>query len=220
MRVTQFKKASLPAKLFVSAKSSVAIPITNTTARDALIQASLDPAVSKIDYLSWANVSGENVRLDAIVLHRDGRKYCLEILEARPLRDLDEEGLVLVAFANLGISSIEKSAEEILQEPRCSNAREIWQNCNTRVSFHDQADVVTALEAHGALTIRELGKIVDVSRPLTTVIYALACEGVIEIDISERKLSGHTMIRKSFRKQQRSGNTLVDVCPPMSWRTA
>lgn len=198
MRFTQLKKASLPAPLFISAKSVVAIPIANPLARDALIQASLDPAVTKIDFLSSVNVGGQHVRLDAIVLHRDGRKYSLEIGDVRPLRDIDEEDLVQVAFADLGIASLEKSAEEILQEPRCSNAREVWREAHTEVTFNDHAEIIAALEAHGPLAIRELHKVVRVSRPLTALIYALAREGSIEIDISESALSGQTMVRPGF----------------------
>jgi hypothetical protein len=198
MRFTQFKQTSFPDRLFVSAKSAVAIPLLNSLTRDALIQASLDPSVSKIDYLSSATIEGHHVRLNAIVLHRDNRKYCLEIEGAMPLRDLDEEGLVLIAFADLGIASLEKTAKEILREPGCSNAREIWRNVNTEVSFNDRAEIIAAFETHGSLSIRELHKVAKVSRPLTPMIYALACEGSIEIDISKRAMSGQTKVRPRF----------------------
>jgi hypothetical protein len=195
MRFTQFKQTSFPDRLFVSAKSAVAIPLLNSLARDALIQASLDPSVDKIDYLSSATIEGQHVRLDAIVLHRDNRKYCLEIEGARPLRDLDEEGLVLIAFADLGIAGLEKTAKEILREPGCSNAREIWRNVNTEVSFNDRAEIIAAFESHCSLSIGELPK---VSRPLTPLIFALACEGSIEIDISKRAMSSQTKVRPRF----------------------
>lgn len=213
MRFTQFKKASFKTQLFVSAKSTVAIPIYNPLARDALIQASLDPAVSKIDFLSSANIRGQHVRLDAIVIHRDGAKYSLEIGSARQ-RDFDEEGLVLVAFSDLGIASLEQRAEEILQEPRLSNARAIWRNFKTEVSFADRAEIIGALETYGALSIRELHKVVQVSRPLTTLVYALACDGSIEIDISKRALSGRTVVRPGFSRQQKLGK--VPGCPSIS----
>jgi hypothetical protein len=215
MRFTQFKSASFKTQLFVSAKCAVAIPIGDMLTRDALIQASLDPAVTKIDYLPSANVGGQQVRLDAIVLHREGGKYHLKFGSTRP-RDFDEEGLVLVAFSELGIATLKQSAEEILQDPGFSSARTIWQYSNTEISFHDRATIIAALENHGPLSIRELQKVVHVRRPLTTLVYALACEGSIEIDISERALSGRTVVRPGFSRQRKLGKVSDGVCPPIS----
>jgi len=55
--------------LFVSAKTSTAIPARCALVRDALVQASLDPAVRSIDFIASARVGATPVDLNATVIH-------------------------------------------------------------------------------------------------------------------------------------------------------
>jgi hypothetical protein len=210
MRITQFKRASFPANLFVSAKCTTALPIVNLVTRDCLIQASLDPAVSKIDFLSYANVGDENVRLDTIVIHRDGGRYALDIEEIAPVRDLDEEGLVLVAYDLLGLDVLRLKAAEVRQEPKLSNARTVWHHRGRIVGYDDRAAICGVLEEQGALPMRKLEAAARTSRPLAGSVYALACEGVLDLDIFGEPLSGRTVIRMGS-KAPRNVPAPVDV---------
>jgi hypothetical protein len=195
MRITQFKRAFFPANLFVSAKCATALPIANLVTRDCLVQASLDPAVSKIDFLAYANVDDENVRLDTIVIHRDSGRYALEIEETSPVRDIDEEGLVLVAYDLLGLDVLRLKAAEVRAEPRLSNARMVWRHHGRIVGYDDRAAICGVLEEQGALPMRELEASVQTSRPLAGSVYALACEGTLDLDIFGEPLSDRTVIR-------------------------
>ena len=199
MRITQFKRASFPANLFVSAKCTTALPIVNLVTRDCLIQASLDPSVSKIDFVAYANVGDENVRLDTIVIHRDGGRYALDIEETAPLRDIDEEGLVLVAYDLLDLDVLRLKAAQVRAEPRLSNARTVWRHHGRIVGYDDRAAICGVLEEHGALPMRKLEAAVQTSRPLAGSVYALACEGVLDLDIFDEPLSGHTVIRMGLK---------------------
>jgi hypothetical protein len=195
MRLTQFKRASFPANLFVSAKCTTALPVANLVTRDYLIQASLDPAVSKLDFLSYANVGEEIVRLDTIVVHRDGGRYALDIEETSPVRDLDEEGLVLVAYDLLGLDVLRPKAADVRAEPRLSNARTVWSHHGRIVGYDDREAICGVLEEQGALPMRKLEVAVQTSRPLAGSVYALACEGVLDLDVFGEPLSGRTVIR-------------------------
>ena len=54
------REAQANGQLFVSAKSAIAIPARHSMLRDALIQASLDPAVRSIEFIASTRVSGES----------------------------------------------------------------------------------------------------------------------------------------------------------------
>jgi hypothetical protein len=195
MRTTQFKRATLPAHLFVSAKCRCALPIVDILTRDYLTQASLDPAVHTLDYISNANVYGQNVRLDTILVHRHGRRFVLDIDETSRVRDEDEEGLVLLAYAALGLGVLQLCAADVRVEPRFSNARTVWHHHGDTVSHDDRAAVCGAVEEHGALSIRHLDEIVQFSKPAVDVVYPLACEGALELDIFREHVGPHTTVR-------------------------
>jgi hypothetical protein len=98
-------RAGQNGQLFVSAKTSTAIPSRCALVRDALVQASLDPAVRSIDFIPTARVGPTPVDLNAVVIARDDGRYLLDVLQARPLRDVENEGLALLALDQLGLPS-------------------------------------------------------------------------------------------------------------------
>jgi hypothetical protein len=55
-------QAALRTDLFISAKTSTAIPARHPLVRDALVQASLDPRVRSLDYISSAPVGTAQVK--------------------------------------------------------------------------------------------------------------------------------------------------------------
>jgi hypothetical protein len=195
MRTTQFKRATLPVHLFVSAKCATALPIVDALTLDYLTQASLDPAVYKLEYISNVNVCGQNVRLDAILVHRHGRRFALNIDETSRIRDEDEEGLVPLAYAELGLGVLQLTAADVTAEPRFSNARTVWHHHGDTVSHDDRAAVCGAVEEHGALSIRHLDEIVGFGKPAVDVVYPLACEGALELDILRKPLGPLTTVR-------------------------
>jgi hypothetical protein len=90
-------------QLFISCKTATAIPTRCSLVRDALIQATLDPAVRAIEFVASARVRAQTVALDAVVIARDDGRWLLDVVEARPLRDAESEGLALLAQDELGL---------------------------------------------------------------------------------------------------------------------
>jgi hypothetical protein len=90
---------------FVSAKTVTSIPVRHSAVRDALIQSSLDPRVRSIGYVASAVVASQRVDLDAIVVQRDDGRFFLDVVPARRVRDLEQEGLALIALADLGVNT-------------------------------------------------------------------------------------------------------------------
>src|SRR5262245_35843104 len=102
--------------LFVSAKTATAIPARHPALRDALIQSSLDPQVWAISYVASACVASEQVELDAVVVQRDDGRFLLDVVPARRIRDLEQEGLAQIAIDELGLKPLILTMEEIQRE--------------------------------------------------------------------------------------------------------
>jgi hypothetical protein len=102
----QNPRAAASGYLFISAKTSTAIPARSVLLRDALIEASLDPKISSIDYTASARVALASIKLCAIVIVIHDGRYVLDVVESRPLRDIDADGLVQIALRDLGLSAL------------------------------------------------------------------------------------------------------------------
>jgi hypothetical protein len=195
MRLTQFQRATIPAHLFVSAKCASAIPFLDALTLDYLTQASLDPAVYKLEYICDVNMYGRNVRLDEILVHRNGRRFALNIDETHRVRDEDDQGLVALAYAELGLGVLQLTAADVRRDPRCANARTVWHHHAENVTHDDCATVCNALEEHGPLSIRDLNEMFQFSKPAADVVYPLACESTLELDILTKPLGPRTIVR-------------------------
>jgi hypothetical protein len=120
------KAARFRCDLFASAKTANAIPARHPALRDALIQASLDPQVRSIAYVASTSVASMQVELDAVVIQHDIRRFLLDVVPARSIRDVEENGHNQIALTELGLTQIILTTEAIRREPRCTNARLVW----------------------------------------------------------------------------------------------
>jgi hypothetical protein len=142
--------------LFVSAKTSTAIPARCALVRDALVQASLDPAVRSIEFVPSARVGATPVDLGAIIIVRDDGRFYLDVVAARPLRDVEDEGLVLIALQNLGLTAITLTAADIQREPRFANSRLVWSYRLHPVGISMRMRVLQILADDGPMALSRL----------------------------------------------------------------
>jgi hypothetical protein len=219
MRASQFRKTATSPRLFVGPKSSAAIPISSLLLRDAVLQATLDPAVRTIDFVPSARVDQATVKLNAVVLQRDDGRYMLDVVEARPLRDIDGEGLFLLALEQLKISTLELTAADIRKEPRFSNCREIWRHKAHPVSMGMRMGIQRALEDEGPLSILQLEAIVQSRFDIETAVFALACDAVLELDLDKTPLGHNTIVSRSPALRPCSGPTLPHRLHPIHDRS-
>ena len=109
MRITQFRtRPQAAARVITSPKCETAIPARNVLLRDAIIQASLDPAVLKIEFAPLP-VPDPSLALNALVVERDGQRLLLDnrmAAKEKP-RSIDDEGALLLALEDLGLQLIE-----------------------------------------------------------------------------------------------------------------
>jgi hypothetical protein len=191
----QHSRAAASGHLFVSAKTSTAIPAKNGLVRDALVEASLDPAVRSIDYLPSSRVASASVKLDAVIIARDDGRYVLDVVEARPLRDMDAEGLAQIALRDLGLTPLTMTRSDIQREPRFTNAKLVWQYRMHPVGISLRMRILGILGDDGPMTLARLLAAIRSDRDPSPAILALACSDLIELDLITRPLSPETIAR-------------------------
>lgn len=169
-------------RLFVSVKCRRAIPSRSPLLRDFLIQSTLDPSITSIDYIPTHIIDGKPVNLNAVVIERDGLRHAVDLVDERPLRTIDDEGMSMIARKSLGLRVMPLRAAQIRAEPRLTNSREIWSHRSTNLIIEDRAAIVDAIEGSGPITIAELRALVKTTRPVATCVFAMACEGELVID--------------------------------------
>jgi hypothetical protein len=196
--------------LFVGPKCASAIPARHPLIRDAVIQASFDPSVSRIEFLPSIQVGRNTVVLNSVVITRDGQRYLLDVVDARPPRSIDDEGLVLLALERAGIETLEIAESTIRLEPRCSNAREIWHSRSRRLSSRDRSNIVDALHEHGPLTIARLRSELG-GFDCQEAIFTMACEGSVQIDI-DSAIDSETVVRRRCQIESASPSFNLASC--------
>ena len=194
MRVSQTAKGAASA-LFISAKTTVAIPSACSLVRDALIQSTLDPSVREIKFLAQARVAATQIDLNAIVIVRDDGRFYLDVVPARPVRDVEIEGMALIALAELDLTPITLTAGDIRREPRFANSRLVWSYRLHPVGISMRMRVLQILADDGPLNLARLLSAVRSDRDPGPAVMALACSDLIELDLVSRPLGPLTIAR-------------------------
>jgi hypothetical protein len=182
-------------ELFLSAKTSTSIPAANRVVHDALVQATLDPQVRSLNFVPAAVVEATQVALEAIVVVRDDGRYYLDVVEARPVRDVEAEALALIALGRLGLAALTLTAADIRREPRFANAKAVWEYRMHPVGIAMRLKVLTALQEDGPMQLGCLLKRIDIGRDPAPAIMAMACSDLIELDLASRALGPATIVR-------------------------
>lgn len=194
MRISRGVQAAA-SNLFVSAKTTVAIPASCALVRDALIQASLDPAVRSIEFLAQARVGATPVDLGATVIVRDDGRFYLDVVAGRTLRDAEDEGLALIALAELGLAPITLTAADIKREPRFANSNLVWNYRMHPVGITMRMRVLEILADDGPMPLGRLLSSIRCDRDPSPAILAMACSGLIDLDLVSRPLGPLTKVR-------------------------
>ncbi|WLA85192.1 hypothetical protein [Bradyrhizobium elkanii] len=182
--------------LFTSAKTNAPVPARHAALREALVQASLDPAVRTILHVPAAPAgSAQVVDIDVVVLSRlDGRFY-LDVVPARRIRLLDEEGLVQIALRELGLQQLVVTAEDLRSEPRRSNVRLAWSYKDRPVSLPLRLRILKALADEGPMELGRLLEMINSDADPSPAVMSLACSNLLELDLTHEPLSPSTMVR-------------------------
>lgn len=183
-----------PPEQFNSAKTTTPIPLRHPMIKEALIQLSLDASVRSIDYIPSANVGAEDVELDAIIVERDSGRFLLDIVPARPIRDLEDEGLALIALSEFGLPTLAMTLESLRQEPRFSNSRLVWLYSRHCVPLELRIRVLEVLSERQSMKLGALLRQIEGGSRGSRAVMALACANLIELDLSSQPLGPTTIV--------------------------
>jgi hypothetical protein len=193
MRATQFKRQIT--NVFSTAKCPVAIPVSDSAFRDALILAALDPAVRSIEFLSLASISMFSFGLNGIVLDRGNARYFLHIERKDSYWSPVVEETLRQSLDERGLKYIKADSEYLRREPRLSNCREVWRYARASVPFCDRLQIMGCLAEEGPQSLFELEMRINPSNDLGASIYALACADLLELELETQPLGPRTIVR-------------------------
>jgi len=189
---------------FVSAKVTTAIPVTHPAIREALILLSLDPKVVSIDYVASTVVASEHIDLGAIIVQRDNGRFLLDVAPGRPIRTIEDEGLVQIALDHIGIKPWIISAKWLQREPRYSNALFVWSYHGHPVPTEQRKRILGALASKQSIELGQLERKVRSGPAPFHSIMSLACADLIELDLTSMPLQRSTLVK--YRHEQIGGN--------------
>ncbi|MHC2467419.1 hypothetical protein [Bradyrhizobium embrapense] len=189
---------------FTSTKTITAIPIRHPAIRDALVQLSLSSSIRSIDYIASATVGSEQVELDAIIVQGESGRVVLDIVPSRPIRDLEDEGLALIALGELNLPTLVITAEDLRREPRYSNSQLVWLYNRHQVQLHLRMRILKLLFQHHSMRLGQLlEEIEEAGSRGSRAIMALTCANLIELDLESQPLGPTTVVR--LRASYRNG---------------
>ena len=181
--------------LFTSAKAACAIRARHPALHEALVQATLDPSVRSIGYQEKATVGVAEVTIDAVVLQQDDGRYLLDVVPARRLRDLEQEGLVRLAVRDLGLKVRTVTMEELRAQPRRGNCAFVWSYKERAVPVGIRMRVLQALRDDGPMELGRLLEGLQADHDPAPAVLAMACGDLIELDLDSQRLGPGSMVR-------------------------
>jgi hypothetical protein len=180
---------------FRTPKFSSAIPKRSRCFNNLALQLLLDPLVRSIKYVDSLSALRRRIKVEMLIAEREDGRFAYDLIDERPPRDLDEEGLLLIALQENCIGLIEVDRTHVNKEPRAANCLLIWNHRSHPVDDSARRSIDRALRKHGSLTIRKLGEIARVSNPMKTVC-ALVAKGALAVDLSRRLDAEATVSRR------------------------
>lgn len=180
---------------FVSAKALAPIQARHPALRAALIQASLDPQVRTLGFVASSHVASVQVDLNAVVIVRDSGRFHLDVVPARKVRDLEEEGLVQLALRGLGLEPFSVTVEDLKAEPRRSNVDLVWSYNGRAVPLDLRMRILGILIDDGPFPLGHLLKSIRSDRDPTAAVMSLACSNLLELDLISQPIGPATMVK-------------------------
>jgi hypothetical protein len=188
------KQPRVTKDLFVSAKTTTAIPVRDPARRAALIQASLDGRVRSIAYIASAQAGSEPVNLDAVIVQRDDGRFLLDIVPTRRIRTPEEQRSAEMALVELGVTPMVLTAEDIIREPPHANTQLVWAHRETPVPVGLRMRALQTLLDEGPMPLGELLRSIRSEVDPVPAVMALACANLVYLDLVSQPLSPTTVV--------------------------
>lgn len=170
-------------RTFVSSKTASPVACPDDVARLALIKATLDPGITSIRPVD-ASDSGAFHRPLATLVGVDGSV----VLCVRGVDGPDAPGC--------DASTLVYSAADLARDPLAANLRAVWCCARRWVSPGDQVRVLHLLDEIGSTTLIDVAQAATASVDGVATVLAMACKGLVEIDLDDGPLGPGTRVRR------------------------
>ena len=171
---------------FASWKTSAPVPFANGAAKLALIQATLNPDVVSIAP-PVAHLASGPLTIVAVLTDHDGPSALMmsDVPASVPLGDDD-----------LRTKVVDRAA--LLAEPTATDLRMIWSCASRWYAPGDQVRILQFLSDNGGASLIEAAQSATASVDGVATVLALACRGLVELDLSDGPLGPETRVRRHY----------------------
>ena len=161
------------------------------------IQLSLDNDVNWLEYVQILPLPEFNVHVtvEMMVADRGDGRVAFDLIDERSPRDIDADGLLLLALEHHQIRLVEMDDVSVNEEPRVSNSLRIWRHRGHRVERGVVAAIDRALAGQQYVSIRRLGAMAGLSDRMA-VVSALICQGVLEVTDLSKKFGPNSLVAR------------------------
>jgi hypothetical protein len=163
------------------------------------VQLSLDNRVTWLEFVESLPLPEINAHITVgmIVADRDEGRVAFDIVDEHGPRDIDTDGLLLLALEYHQIRLVEIDDVSINKEPRASNSLRIWEHRGHRVERGVVAAIDRAFVGRQSVSVGRLGTLVGLSDP-PSIVSALMCRGVLETDLSAKKFGSNSFVTRRW----------------------
>ncbi|APG12029.1 hypothetical protein BKD09_27200 [Bradyrhizobium japonicum] len=142
----------------------------------------LDPAVRSLSFVASLALAGEDIDIHMLVAEHDDGLVAYDIVDERDDRDIDTEGLLLIALDQHHITLRAMDAVSICAQPFARHCERVWEYRSFDVDHSLRARIQRALKRE-RLSLRELGRTVGEPN-IMPIVCKLICERILCCDLS------------------------------------
>ncbi|MDA9436285.1 hypothetical protein XH88_31730 [Bradyrhizobium sp. CCBAU 51627] len=165
------------------------IPIDDPQTEKALIHLTLDRNVTAIDHFEQIQRGDAMIKADAIFIRDHRGRHLLDIESKWMSKEVTEVAKeFLIPLWTISKASLQK-------EPRSSNQNEVWAHRDHAVPVHLRMQILSELGRRRALRMCQLQAAIVGFKSTRHSILALACTGVVQIDLEAPPLGPDSTVR-------------------------
>lgn len=168
-----------------------------SSSRRLAVQLTLDPGVRSLRFVASLPLAGEQIEVGMLVAEYGNGLVAYDIVDERAHRDIDTEGMLLIALDQHGITLRAVDTYTIGAHPLADHCERIWEHRALQVNHRLGGRIERALESK-RLTVRELGDAVG-ERNIVPIVCALICRRVLSADLSTFLDLDAWVVRRSDR---------------------
>lgn len=150
--------------------------------RRLAVQLTLDPAVRSLSFVPTLPLAGERIEVRMLVAQYDDGFVAYDIVDERVDRDIDTEGMLLIALDQHDITLRAVDTFSICAQPLAHHCERIWDHRGLEIDPHLGSRIERALE-RDRLRVRELGHAVG-KRNIIPIVSNLICKRVLCTDLA------------------------------------